>query len=185
MLAVLLAASLAAPVPKAKEVELFYPTTVGTKRVVEIKRGIKTFEFTETVDKSDEKDGVHTVVVKLDKELLTYHVSSEGLSCHAQPCDEPMPELKLGLKEGETWEHETKVKGAVARKTKYTLGKREEVTVAAGKFNAVRVESETTVNGSVSKLTSWYAPGVGLVKTESGVGNQRVAQELKEFTPGK
>ena len=185
MLAMLLAASLAAPVPKAKEVELFYPTTVGTKRVVETKKGNKTFEFTETVDKADEKDGVHTVAVKLDKEVLTYLVSSKGISCHIPPCDEPMPELKLGVKEGETWEHETKLKGTVVRKTTCTLGKREEVTVAAGKFQAVRVESEATVNGSVSRWTSWYAPGVGLVKMESGVGNTRVSQELKEFTPGK
>ncbi|MFY7953599.1 MAG: hypothetical protein ACOVT5_13925 [Armatimonadaceae bacterium] len=185
MLAILLAASLAAPVPKAKEVELFYPTTVGTKRVVETKKGNMTFEFTETVDKVVEKDGVHTVSIKLNKEVFTYRVSPEGLACHAPLVDDPMPELKLEVKEGETWEHETKVKGQLVKKTTYTLGKREEVTVPAGRYQAVRVESETTVNGEVSKLTSWYAPDVGLVKTESGVGNSRVSQELKEFTPGK
>jgi hypothetical protein len=35
------------------------------------------------------------------------------------------------------------------------------------------------------KSTSWYAPGVGVVKVVSETNGTERVQELKEFTPGK
>ena len=67
----------------------------------------------------------------------------------------------------------------------YTVGKEEEVTVPAGTFKAIPVTSQVDVGGRLLKNTSWYAPGVGVVKVVmANDGNERV-QELKEFTPGK
>jgi len=177
--------ALAAPVPKAKEVELFYPTTVGTKRVLEMKRGDTTTETTETVDKVEEKDGVHTVAVNLNGGTTTFLASAKGLSRRAPQGNDPTPILRLDVKEGETWEYELKGPGNNTRKMTYTLGKREEVEVKAGKFQAVRVESETATNKTAQKATTWFAPGVGIVKMEYDAGGQKVSQELKEFTPGK
>ena len=92
--------------------------------------------------------------------------------------------LKLDVKEGESWEYDMPGPGgAVAGKMKYWMGKREEVP--AGKFQAVRVDGESTWNGEVWKRSAWFSPGVELVKSESGAGKQKIVQELKEFTLGK
>ena len=49
----LLAAALAAPVPKAKAAELYYPTVEGTKRVMLMKSGDRTSDAPEKGYQSD------------------------------------------------------------------------------------------------------------------------------------
>ena len=63
----------------------------------------------------------------------------------------------------------------------------EEVEVPAGKFTAIRVESEVSVGSPIPllrfKLTEWYAPGVGLVKMIGRYDNSVATRVLKSFTP--
>lgn len=194
---VLLAASaaLAAPVPKeGKKNELYFPTAVGAKKVMQMKAGDTTREMTEVVTKVEEKDGVYTVTTETDQGngvTLTnvFEVSAKGVAhrgINGQEQKTPAAVVKVGGKPGDTWETEVPGPGRASAKRTYTQGKEEEVTVPAGKYKAVRVDSETTPGaGPASKNSLWYAPGVGVVKSVVKLGNREFNTELKEFTPGK
>jgi hypothetical protein len=58
----------------------------------------------------------------------------------------------------------------------------EEVTVPAGKFQAMKVV--TRVAGSTEPLvrTSWYADGVGMIKSTSEAGQIKYGWELKDYS---
>ena len=58
----------------------------------------------------------------------------------------------------------------------------EDVTVAAGKFRAMKVV--TKVAGATAPLTrtNWYADGVGLIKSMSESGQMQYGWELKDYS---
>jgi hypothetical protein len=184
-------AALAAPVPKGKEAELYFPTQVGAKRVMDAKLKSNQPGWTETVTKVEEKDGKYAVTIERDdgrrKTEAVYEVSKDGLyrkTTGGKVEAEPVLMLKLPYKEGTTWTAERpgpSGAGGPKAKVTYTMGKEEEVEVAAGKYKAFRLESEAESGGQTRKQTDWYAAGVGLVKTVMPGG----VIELKEFTPGK
>lgn len=189
----LLTISLAAPVPKAKAPELYYPTVEGTKYVMRRTVGKETIETTHTVTKAEKKDGVHTVTVSQDvggqNREFKYEVSAKGVFALPREGEkgEPRAVFKLPAKEGETWTTERAGPGGgFPLTTTYTVGKEEEVTVPAGKFKATSVSTTFDLNGTTYKSTLWYAAGVGVVKSVSETKNGREqVTELKEFTPGK
>ena len=189
----LLAATLAAPVPKAKPAELYFPTVEGTKRVMQLKTGDSTSETTEVVSKVTEKDGKFTVTISRDfggRVIdIEYEVSAKGVFAVSDPngkLAEPEPRFKLPAKEGDSWtvdraDRQRKRTGTAT----LTVGKEEEVEVPAGKFKAIPVTTESDLGGAAVKGTVWYAAGVGVVKTATAFGGTDRVQELKEFTPGK
>ncbi len=188
----LLAATLAAPVPKVKAPELYFPTVEGTRYVMQRKSGGETVETTHTVTKVVEKDGTYTVTVSRDVSgqvvEFKYEVSANGVFAlpRGDEKGEPRAVFKRPAKGGETWTTEQTGPGqGGTRTTTYTVGKEEEVTVPAGKFKAVVVAAETTLGGRVFKSTSWYVAGVGIVKTVAQSDGIEQVQEMKEFTPGK
>jgi hypothetical protein len=183
-----------APKPKDDEkAALYLPTTVGEKRVLETTRNGATSEVTEWVTAVGTKGGM-TVVSFAREEggptMYQYGASADGVfrvSSGKLVYDPPHRLLKLPAKEGETWEVEARATAAnPSRKVKYTTGKEEEVEVPAGKFKAVRVEIEDTINGAVLRATYWYASGAGMVKivAHDDRRGDRV-QVLKSVTPGK
>ena len=190
-----MSATLAAPVPKDKAKELYFPTTVGAKRVMVTNRGDTTRETTETVTQVEEKDGVYTVTLERDAgpgpvaaASQVFEVSAKGVSrltSGGVKIATPQPLFKSGGKVGDTWESELTIPGSTSIKFKYKLGAEEEVEVPAGKFKAVRVEAESEQGGATRQTTAWYAPVVGLIKTEVELGGRKMVQELKSFTPGK
>lgn len=185
---VLLAASLAAPVPKEKAV-LYFPTAVGAKRVLETTKGGKTSETTDVVTKVEEKDGVFTVTTEWGgggRQLTTrvFEVSAgkvrqveETVGREGMPLDRTI--IDLGVKAGDGWTQEFEVLGRKVVHT-FTVGKEEEVEVPAGKFKAIPVTEET----NTKKHTRWLAAGVGLVKEEQEWMKSKTVTVLKEFTPG-
>jgi hypothetical protein len=186
----LLAVALAAPVPKAKAAELYFPTVEGTKWVQRNSRGKEVIDETYTVTKVEEKDGVYLVTTTRDTQTHTREVSDKGVVVMLDTVAEKgvrVQVLKLPVKEGDTWTFDLKeTGGGIAWTTTYTVGKAEEVTVAAGKYTALPVLAETAVNGRVqTKVTTWFAEGVGEVKKTSVGSNGEWVTELKEFTPGK
>ena len=69
-------------------------------------------------------------------------------------------------------------------RTTYVATEPGTVDVPAGRFQAVKVVQ--TGDPQDGTKTWWYAPGVGLLKREHGVGEAaQVAITLKSFTPGK
>ena len=57
----------------------------------------------------------------------------------------------------------------------------EEVTVAAGKFQAMKIVAKVAGTTSLVR-TSWYAPGVGLVKSISVAGEIKYGWELADYS---
>lgn len=188
----LLVVVLAAPVPKAKTSDLYYPTVEGTKKVMQTKTGNQTTETTETVTKVVEKDGKYTVTTSRDMfgRTLTndVEVSEKGVFRPASSGEnaESSPLFKLPAKEGDTWTSEQKGPGnGNNTRITYTVGKEEEVEVPAGRFKAIPVIMEVSLLGRALKNTTWHAPGVGVVKIVSENNGTERVQELKEFTLGK
>jgi hypothetical protein len=186
---VLLAASaaVAAPVPKVeKPDDLYFPVQVGAKWVMDAKLKSNQPGWTDTVTKVEEKDGKFTVTVEREegkrKSEIVYEVSKDGLyrkTTRGKAEAEPVLLLKLPHKEGATWTADGA--GGLPTKVTYTVGKVEEVEVLAGKYKAIRLDAETKAGELTRKHTQWYAPGIGVIKTETPGGTI----ELKEFTPGK
>ena len=186
-LSALLAASLAAPIPKDKPAAVYFPTQVGAKRVLEwtINGGNKGGD-TEVVTKVEEKDGVYTVTLDWGARARaatgTFAVTDKKVRRVGVKGREDWTMLDLGVKAGDTWTHESEVRGR-KRVVTYTLGKEEEVEVPAGKFKAIPVTEEEA--GGDAKTTSWYAPGIGMVRQERDSKDSKLVTVLKEFTPGK
>jgi len=58
----------------------------------------------------------------------------------------------------------------------------EEVTVPAGKFQAMKVVSKVAGTSAPLTRTSWYAPGVGMVKSTSEAGQIKYGWELADYS---
>jgi hypothetical protein len=185
----------AAPNLKEKGEPLYYATKEGDKPVYEMRSGDTTTEATEVVTKVEKKDG--TLLISVSREFQgrttppsQVSVSEKGVFRVASAGRElpvPIPMLKLPGKPGDTWTYEpdTGGGGGPARKTTYRMGREEEVEVPAGKFKALRVESEQELGANLFRSTLWYAPGVGLVKSLTNTNGHERIQVLKSFTPGK
>jgi hypothetical protein len=178
----------AAPVPpEARKPLLYYPTRVGTELVYE-KEGS---EVTHVVTAVEEKDGAKIVsvgeVVAAGKPAPheKMQVSEKGLirmEITGQKITPPLVMLRVPHPKGDKWEFTAsgawsgEVKGS-----KIVIGP-ERLTVPAGTFETIRVESAYTLNGQQLQATFWYSPIVGLVKLAPLQG---VTMTLKEYRPVK
>jgi hypothetical protein len=178
----------AAPAPKPKY-ETFYPANVGTKWVYQ--DGDE--ETTLAVSAVDRKGGELTVSLVLvskdgkttpDEKLLLSEKGLFRLGVSGRNFDAPLCLVRFPHKDGGKWD--VNISGpAPLRKEAGTATavKIEEVTVPAGKYEAIRVEIKTTSPcGTPLETTFWFAPGVGLVKMAYAGSGERV---LKSFTPAK
>jgi RNase P/RNase MRP subunit p29 len=187
----LLAASLAAPVPKDKPGVPYFPVTLGTKRVVERTTGTLVLVTEEEVTKVEEKDGVFTVTLTSTSVIegggkrlgfpATYLVTDKTVT-YTFGGEILWKRLDLGVKAGESWAVESKGVGDAKVTTTYTVGKEEELEVPAGKFKAIPVTEQRAK--SEKKTIRWFAAGVGVVREESESFGKAVIV-LKSFTPAK
>jgi hypothetical protein len=190
-------AATAAPTLKGKEV-YYHPTTEGDKRVYESRDGDRVRETADVVIKVEKKG--ETLIVTVGREIKgetraigKSEVSDKGVTVLMSgpfPLKTPHPKLKLPAKAGDQWTYESDGgDGPAGSKTTHTVAKEEEVEVPAGKFKALRVDSELTVVGlaveSTRRRSDWYAPRVGLVKSVINSGPRESTMVLKSFTPGK
>ena len=109
-------------------------------------------------------------------------------------------------KVGTTWNNAYEVKGTMQLSgdtanaqgsidVTYKIVAQESVTVPAGAYNAFKVTSDTTMKLSVTSgaatvpfnistsATSWFAPNVGMVKTQTSTQGIDTTLELTAFTP--
>ena len=167
----------AAPVPThlmKKGDILYFPTTVGTKWLYRDTGNAEVnYEVTKVEDHADGK----LVTVTGGSNPCQWLVSPSGLFITAMgmhKCDPPTPMLRLPLASNKNWEFQQKGNGL---KGLFAASGPEEVEVKAGKFTTIKVAIEWVGN---NKPTVWYAPGVGVVKSERGLH-----LELLSFTPAK
>jgi hypothetical protein len=196
----------AAPIPEAKQAEVYFPTQAGAKAVYTIPGGTQT----ETVASVQSKDGAKLVTVAVVQVYTdgrrsgeysdTFKVSAAGVEWAKTTLFETDGSallLKLPHDPNAKWESAYKAKSANELfwspvKLAYKTGAAGKVTTHAGTFQAFPVEQKRVdlPGGGVS--TTWYAAGVGKVKQVdltwvrlTDREPQRIETVLKSFTPGK
>jgi hypothetical protein len=180
-------ASTGAPVPRDRKIPTYHPAQAGAKWV---------YRYYSTGDDKEGHDQVEVVVsvvepkggekgmkvAKLDGGCYVA-VSPKGLvegyialSGNFIPRSES---LRAWARPGDWWENEIG-QGRVERTERHTFRGEERVEVLAGRFDALRVDTEFLYNTGEKRVWKrWYAPGVGMVKLEDSNGPRKV---LKEFT---
>jgi len=143
------------------------PHQGGTARyIVELLSGVK----------------IHKVYSKADGWVLLHGESypeHEGLQATYDPPKQVLPNPMVA---GQKWEWAGKDPTQVEyRESNRAVGV-ETVTVPAGKFRAMKVITEITGAASPKTTTSWYADGVGLVKTLSAGGEIKYGSELTDYS---
>ncbi len=173
-----------APKPKGDEkAAAFVPTTPGDAWVIISSKGVaRSWVVTET----ERKEGallVTTAEVGADGKparTVTYEVTKAAV-CRVAEDGKPLPALDCLLKlpptPGAKWEQPMFAPDGTRQETAVrTVVGEEEVETPAGKFKAVRVDTEYPAGRPWSKV--WYAPGRGVVMTDFGGS----AFKLKSFT---
>jgi hypothetical protein len=187
------AVAASAPAPKDRLFP-YAPTRIGDTAIYEISANGKEQEMTEQVTGVERKgrEIVITTTTQINnRKSVTnrYSYSDEGLfrlTLGAREYDPPLCLLKLPARPGLKWEGTDWLTKGGERAMTYTIKDVEEIEVPAGKFKAIRVETESKQSeNNVTRSTTWYAPGVGPVKTVSQVRTFEMVRVLKSFTPGK
>ena len=170
----------------------YFPTTVGARWVVRVTADKRVSEHTEVVVKVEEKDGVKLVSVARDggRPVSRYAVSPTGVSRVRQgesAFDPPLRLLRLPARPGNEWESDSAATSPFPP-ARYTGRCRafgpEWVEVPAGRYQAVRVETEYT-DGTRTFRRSAGSPGVGLLKAVSRSPGHVSETVLKSFDAGK
>lgn len=173
LLGLLLACSLAAETD-------YFPVRSGLSWVYQFK-GRQSFDYTVEVVKNE---GNRALVRTTMPQVLTqewYEVDAGGIVLTGmedpdgeQALYQPArPYLRFPMKPGTSWAWT----GRLGRSSEITDSNRilasAQVKVPAGTFTCLVVETITTQSGGTLNQTSYYAPGVGLVKyvSESPAGN--------------
>ena len=176
-----------------QKVPNYYPLKPGTKWTYHVDAGNgNKVEVINQVAKNETIDGksmarLETVVN--GSVVATTHLTStaEGVFRCRYNGIEVSPSLcilKYPIKEDAMWETDAKI-GPQQLKAKYTSGKLTEVTTPAGKYKVAPIVTETDVNGTKIKAKLWFAPGVGIVKQETELGDKNANLELIKFQAAK
>ena len=165
----ILAAFASAQVPQSPNgaVGVYFPTKPGTRRVYSYAEE-EVVDVVTKVERNGNSFVVTTETFAAGKKLLSerWSVSEGNLSrveFNGKTEDPPNYVVKDADHGLATWriEHPGHADGfRVGR----TLHGPEEVEVPAGKFHAVRIESEYVNRHTTRRSTAWYAEGVGLIK---------------------
>jgi hypothetical protein len=125
---------------------------------------------------------VHKTYSKADGWVLLHdekYPEHEGLEMTYEP---PKQVLRNPLVVGQKWEWSGKDPTQVEYHESSRVVGVETVTVAAGKFRAIKVVTETTGAATPKITTSWYAGGVGLVKAMTVGGQIKYGSELTDYS---
>jgi hypothetical protein len=181
----LTAISPAAPVPQhlMKPPTYYFPTKVGTKLEYEEPGRQLTMVVTAVADRG----GAKVVTVgRLGNDntvspLMTMCVTGTGLyrvERAGRKLDPPELWLQLPAPCDRTWEYPVGDPTILPRPTaRHAVVGTEDVTVPAGTFRCIGVQCYQHER----VWTHWYAPDVGLVKTEAATW----VEVLKSYTPGR
>ena len=114
---------------------------------------------------------------------VLFHAESypehEGLKATYEP---PKQYLPNPLVAGQEWEWTGKDPTQVEHHEKSRVAGFENVTVAAGKFRAMKVVTEVSGGAIPMTRTNWYADGVGLVKSTTDGGKIKYGSELTDYS---
>lgn len=169
----------------------YLASMVGDKVVIEVDDGDQRWENVFEVTAARQQGAVVLVTYR-------HHGTGEGEQCRCEVSDSGVYKhgdgarwchLRLPFRKGETWEHTGKDKYGDTFTIRFTSTQEEEIEVPAGKFQCLRVESNSVVQGVTWKSTTWMAPRIGTVKhVLVGKDGERTdymqTSVLKSFTAG-
>jgi hypothetical protein len=170
----------------------YFPLKAGTKWSYELTQGGKKTKIDSQIAKVETLDGkslsVFETSVKGEVAATEHLAATEaGVFRHRVngiALSPPICILKYPLKKDDTWETETTIANEQL-KVKGKVLDNEDVTVAAGKYKAFRVEVETSAAGMRATTVFWFAPDVGVVKQTTENAGMTVTAELEKFEAGK
>lgn len=180
--------------PKPAKIEAdYFPLRVGDFWTY---RNNEAGEYTLNVlGEEPQKGGPARYVVELRSGVVIRHVFSkaggwvlfhsesylehEGLDATYEP---PKQYLPNPLVAGQKWEWSGKDPTQMEHHESSRVVGFENVTVAAGKFRAMKVVSEVSGGAAPITKTSWYADGVGLVKSTTEGGQIKYGSELTDYS---
>lgn len=194
--------------PKAKT--YYFATIVGDRLAyTQTSEGVAT-EVVEEVASVSSKGGIVVVETKRiagDRtgRTMTHEVSDKGLyhvAVNSEFLRSRMCVLELPAKKGDTWPVKMTLKesepspGQRAEETDVSgtatvVATDEDLTVPAGRFKCIHVQTSFEMSGYMNRMTVWVAPGIGVVRTalECGESVDRLHTAmdltLKSFTPGR
>jgi hypothetical protein len=192
--ALALASGAAAKKPKpAKPESDYFPLRVGDSWTY---RNSEAGGYTIKVLKEEpQPDGGVRYAVELRSEVIIQHAFSkpagwvllhaesypehEGLPATYEPPKQYLPNPPVA---GQKWQWTGKDPTQMEHSEKSQVIGFETITVAAGKFRAMKITSEVTGGSIPMKKTFWYAPGVGLVKTTTEGGTIKYGSELTDYS---
>jgi hypothetical protein len=173
--------------PKDAPADGYFPLKKGAKWVYKVGDN----EVTVTVVKSEMKNKeeyfqVDTVVGKETKTTEWYVVRSDGVyrtQVKDDKIDPPVKVLPTPIKEGASWEVNSKLGTQSLKGTLKVMSTKADVTVPAGKFATVFVEGkDVDVAGAKTTVRIWFAKDRGIVKEEFILqGGEKLLLELKEY----
>jgi hypothetical protein len=188
-------ASAAKPKPSSKSAPAadYYPLRVGDSWTY---RNLEEGGYTLKVLREEPQEGaaVRYVVEMLSAVKIQniyskangwvlFHAESypehEGLQATYDPPKQLLPNPPAI---GQKWEWTGKDPTQVEHHESHRVVGLETVTVPAGTFRAIKVESIITGASVPLTRTSWYADGVGLVKTVSVGGQIKYGSELTDYS---
>jgi hypothetical protein len=118
----------------------------------------------------------HSGWVLLHEERYPEH---EGLEAKYEPARQY---LQNPLVAGGKWDWKGKDYTQVERNEKHRVAGFEKITVPAGKFRAMKVVSQIEGGATPMTKTSWYAEGVGLIKSTTEGGQIKYGWELADYS---
>jgi hypothetical protein len=130
------------------------PKTVGTRQCVVIER--------KATERGQERT-FRTCFLATATEVLVLEITTpRGDQTVLNP---PRPALKLPPRVGQTWSWSPADSAFELKITEKWIGE-ETIKVKAGTFKAWKLQTVTTGEDSEVTALTWYAPGVGVVRTE-------------------
>lgn len=94
----------------------------------------------------------------------------------------PRPMLRFPLVPGATWTWNGTARANTQVEEKSRVSGKETLEVPAGRFEAVKVVTEIVQGGAAATKTSWFAPGVGLVRQSTSSGGVTSETELLDYS---
>jgi hypothetical protein len=180
--------------PKPAKIEAdYFPLRVGDSWTY---RNTEAGGYTlKVLSEEPQESGPVRYVVELRSEVIIQNVFSkaggwvlfhaesypehEGLKATYEPPKQYLPNPPVP---GQKWEWSGKDPTQVERHESSRVVGFENVTVAAGKFRAMKVITEVGGDAAPMTRTNWYADGVGLVKSTTQGGQIKYGSELTDYS---
>ncbi|MDR7522043.1 MAG: hypothetical protein QN168_06220 [Armatimonadota bacterium] len=130
------------------------PKTVGTTRCTVVER--------RAVERGRERIGRTCFLATASEVLIVEWTTPRG---ELQVLNPPRPTLKLPPRAGQTWSWSPASSAVALKITERWIGE-ETIKVVAGTFRAWKLQTVATGEDSEITTYTWYAPGVGAVRSE-------------------